>query len=44
MLYTAVTRAQTQVVLLGNCKDLEKAIEDAPSADLRKTGGHLRDM
>jgi len=41
MLYTAITRAEQQVVLIGDRKTFEKAIKDPPSTTNRKTGFHF---
>ncbi|MBJ3784191.1 AAA family ATPase [Devosia sediminis] len=38
LIYTAVTRATDQVVLIGDTKGLRMAITDPPSASRRKTG------
>lgn len=41
MLYTAVTRAEKQVVLIGDPEALEEAITNPPSTSLRETGLHF---
>ena len=42
LLYTAITRATEQVVLVGDAKALATAIKDAPKASLRSVGLHKR--
>lgn len=37
-IYTAITRAEFQVVLVGNRLSFERAVMNPPSADLRQTG------
>ena len=46
LLYTAITRAKEQVVLIGDRAAFEKAIVEPPAPSLRETGiaAHLRDQ
>jgi len=41
MLYTAVTRAQEQVVIIGDRDAFEKAVVSPPTTSVRKTGLHF---
>jgi exodeoxyribonuclease V alpha subunit len=38
LIYTACTRAEAQVILLGDVYAMRKAVEDVPRAHLRRVG------